>query len=90
MACYSTVQKGVALSSKTLENFYHYTCRRSPEELNLFSPSRDRKIPIGYIFIFTRFYLLIWNMVGKIIFAEGPLGVEFHHANIVRITLTLW
>jgi hypothetical protein len=27
-------------------------------------------------------------MVGKIIFAEGPLGVEFHHANIVRIILT--
>jgi len=39
VACYSTVQKGVALSSKTLENFYHFTCRRSPEEFNSsFSP----------------------------------------------------
>jgi hypothetical protein len=28
-------------------------------------------------------------MVGKIIFAEEPVGVEFHHANIVTIILTI-
>jgi len=39
MTCYSAVQKGVALSSKTLENFYQFTWRRSPEEFNSsFSP----------------------------------------------------
>jgi hypothetical protein len=57
-ASYSTVQKEEALSSKTLENFYHYTCRRSPEEFNSsFSPPRDPKIPIGYVFLFSRKFI---------------------------------
>jgi hypothetical protein len=55
-ACCSTVEKGVALSSTTMENFYHYTCHRSPEEFNpSISPtSDDPKTPIGYIYIFMK------------------------------------